>query len=60
MNTLSETVSFLVSQETKARLVAQALLERRSQAMVARIALETYLDQAAKQRPQDQDEQENG
>ena len=57
MDTLSETVSFLVSQETKARLVAQALLERRSQAMVARIALETYLDdQAAKQAPQDDSE----
>ncbi len=57
MDTLSETVSFLGPQETKARLVAQALLERRSQAMVARIALETYLDdQAAKQAPQDDSE----
>jgi len=44
MNELSETVSFLVSKETKSRLVAQASLERRSQAMIARIALEAYLN----------------
>lgn len=51
MKELSATVSFLVSEEIKARLVAQAKRERRSQAMIGRIALEEYLDRNAPEKP---------